>query len=307
MSILVVGSVALDTVKTPFGQVTDALGGAAVYFSAAASYFSPINFVGVVGTNFDESLLSFLKPRNVDLRGLERAEGKTFRWGGTYGDDLNSRDTDFTHLNVFQDFKPVIPEEYKQSEFIFLANIAPELQLDVLSQVQSPKLVALDTMNYWIDGSLDALKQVLSKVDILIINDSEVKQLAEESNLVKGARIIQGMGPKVIIIKKGEHGALMVSEDFSFFSAPAYPLEELCDPTGAGDTFAGGFIGYLAKCGNPTNADYRQALIYGSTLASFCVEKFSLGKLVDLSQEEIANRFNQFWQMTKFDPAPEVK
>lgn len=307
MSILVVGSVALDTVKTPFGQVTDALGGAAVYFSAAASYFSPINFVGVVGTNFDESLLSFLKPRNVDLRGLERAEGKTFRWGGTYGDDLNSRDTDFTHLNVFQDFKPVIPEEYKQSEFIFLANIAPELQLDVLSQVQSPKLVALDTMNYWIDGSLDALKQVLSKVDILIINDSEVKQLAEESNLVKGARIIQGMGPKVIIIKKGEHGALMVSEDFSFFSAPAYPLEELCDPTGAGDTFAGGFIGYLAKCGNPTNADYRQALIYGSTLASFCVEKFSLDKLVDLSQEEIANRFNQFWQMTKFDPAPEVK
>lgn len=303
MSILVVGSVALDTVKTPFGEVTDALGGAAVYFSAAASYFSPINLVGVVGTDFDENSLSFLKPRNVDLRGLEKAEGKTFRWGGTYGDDLNSRDTDFTHLNVFQEFKPVIPDEYKQSDFIFLANIAPELQLDVLNQVTSPKLVALDTMNFWIEGSLDALKQVLPKVDILIINDSEVKQLAEESNLVKGARIIQNMGPKVIIIKKGEHGALMVSEDFSFFAAPAYPLEELCDPTGAGDTFAGGFIGYLAKCGNPSNADYRQALIYGSTLASFCVEKFSLDKLVDLSQEEIAERFNQFWQMTKFEPA----
>ncbi len=303
MSILVVGSVALDTVKTPFGEVTDALGGAAVYFSAAASYFSPINLVGVVGTDFDENSLSFLKPRNVDLRGLEKAEGKTFRWGGTYGDDLNSRDTDFTHLNVFQEFKPVIPDEYKQSDFIFLANIAPELQLDVLNQVTSPKLVALDTMNFWIEGSLDALKQVLPKVDILIINDSEVKQLAEESNLVKGARIIQNMGPKVIIIKKGEHGALMVSEDFSFFAAPAYPLEDLCDPTGAGDTFAGGFIGYLAKCGNPTNADYRQALIYGSTLSSFCVEKFSLDKLVDLSQEEIAERFNQFWQMTKFEPA----
>jgi len=303
MSILVVGSVALDTVKTPFGQVADALGGAAVYFSAAASYFSPVNLVGVVGTDFDENLLSFLKPRNVDLRGLERADGKTFRWGGTYGDDLNSRETDFTHLNVFQDFKPVIPEEYKHSDFIFLANIAPELQLDVLSQVVSPKLVALDTMNFWIEGSLDALKQVLAKVDVLVINDSEVRQLAEQANLVKGARKIQAMGPKVIIIKKGEHGALMVAEDFTFFSAPAYPLEELCDPTGAGDTFAGGFIGYLAKCGNPSNDDYRQALIYGSTLASFCVEKFSLDKLIDLSKSEIDQRFNQFWQMTKFNPA----
>ncbi|MFQ5649043.1 MAG: PfkB family carbohydrate kinase [bacterium] len=302
MSILVVGSVALDTVKTPFGAVEDALGGAAVYFSAAASYFAPVNLVGVVGDDFDRGLLDFLVPRNVDLRGLEVKPGKTFRWGGIYLDDLNARETTFTHLNVFEEFQPVIPEAYKNADFIFLANIAPELQLDVLRQVNAPRLVALDTMNYWIEGSLPALKALLKKVHVLIINDSEARQLSGEFNLVKASRAIQEMGPRVIIIKKGEHGAVMVAEDFSFFSAPAFPLESICDPTGAGDTFAGGFMGYLARAGEPSEEHFRQALIFGSTMASFCVEKFSLEKLVGLSQQEIRDRFLDFWKMTCFSP-----
>lgn len=302
MSILVVGSVALDTVKTPFGEVDDALGGAAVYFSAAASYFSPVNFVGVVGSDFEVSQLDFLKTRNVDLGGLETREGKTFRWGGVYMDDLNARETTFTHLNVFEHFQPRIPDEYKNSETIFLANIAPELQLDVLRQVHAPKLVALDTMNYWIDGSLPALTELLKQVHVLIINDSEAKQLSGETNLVSAARVIQEMGPKVLIIKKGEHGAQMISEDFSFFSVPAFPLESISDPTGAGDTFAGGFVGYLALAGDLTDEHFRQALVCGSTMASFCCEKFSLDRLVDLSRGEIQERYKAFWQMTTFDP-----
>ena len=302
MSILVVGSVALDTVKTPFGEVDDALGGAAVYFSAAASYFSPVNLVGVVGNDFDVSQLDFLKARHVDLRGLETREGKTFRWGGVYLDDLNTRETTFTHLNVFEQFQPKIHDEYKDSETIFLANIAPELQLDVLRQVNSPKLVALDTMNYWIDGSLPALKELLKQVHVLIINDSEAKQLSGKTNLVSAARVIQTMGPKVLIIKKGEHGALMISEDFSFFSVPAFPLKSICDPTGAGDTFAGGFVGYLAQAGDFSNKHFRQALVCGSTMASFCCEKFSLDRLVDLSRQEIQERYRAFWEMTTFDP-----
>ncbi len=303
MSLLVVGSLALDTVKTPFGEVEDALGGAAVYFAAAASYFSLVNLVGVVGDDFDDGLLQFLKQRNTDLRGVEKRNGKTFRWGGVYHSDLNSRDTTFTHLNVFESFQPKIPDEYRDSEYLFLANIGPELQLDVFNQIDKPKLVALDTMNYWIDGSLNALQEVLAKVDVLIINDSEAKQLAGESNLVTGARKIHQMGPKVLIIKKGEHGALMVFEDMSFFHAPAYPLEVINDPTGAGDTFAGGFMGYLASSGSISNDSFKRALIYGSTMASFCVEQFSVQRLVDLSETEIRDRFNAFWSMTQFERA----
>ncbi len=300
MSILVVGSVALDTVETPFGKADDALGGSAIYFSAAASYFAPIRVVGVVGEDFPEERLEFLSKRNVDLTGLESKPGKTFRWGGRYGFDLNSRETLFTHLNVFEDFAPVIPDKYRDSQMVFLANIAPELQLDVLQQIKSPRLVALDTMNFWIEGSLTALKETLMHIHVLIINDSEVRQLAKEPNLVKAVRAIREMGPKVLIVKKGEHGALMFIED-SYFWAPAYPLEFIYDPTGAGDTFAGGFMGYLAKTGELSKENYRRALIFGSTMASFCVEKFSLEKLVDLKDEEIRERFTDFWHMTHFD------
>ncbi len=302
MSILVVGSVALDTVETPFGSAEDALGGAAIYFSAAASYFAPVNLVGVVGEDFEMEQVRFLESRQVDLRGLETKPGKTFRWGGVYLDDMNERETKFTHLNVFETFSPSIPEAYKSSDYIFLANIAPELQLDVLEQVTAPKLVALDTMNYWIEGSLPALREVLKRVDVLVINDSEAKQLAGESNLVQAARAVQAMGPETLIIKKGEHGALMVFADLTFFAAPAYPLASLSDPTGAGDTFAGGFMGCLARSHDLSVAGLSQALVAGSVMASFCVEKFSLERLKNLSSEEIRGRVQDFWRMTRFDP-----
>ncbi|MCH7753764.1 sugar kinase [candidate division KSB1 bacterium] len=301
MSILVVGSAALDTVETPFGTVEDALGGSAIYFSAAASYFAPVNLVAVVGDDFPKEKIEFLKKKNVDFSGLEVADGKTFRWGGKYGFDLNDRDTLFTHLNVFEKFEPKIPNSYKNSEYIFLANIGPDLQMDVLKQIQSPKLVALDTMNYWIGGDLPALRETLKHVDVLIVNDSEVRQLAYEANLVKASKIVQEMGPKTLIIKKGEHGALLITQD-SFFWAPAYPLEFIYDPTGAGDTFAGGFMGYMAKSDDISIDNLKRAVVFGSTMASFCVEKFSLERLENLTEEEIRKRFYEFWQMTNFDP-----
>ncbi|TDI95060.1 MAG: sugar kinase [Caldithrix sp.] len=301
MSILVVGSAALDTVETPFGSVEDALGGSAIYFSAAASYFAPVNLVAVVGDDFPREQIEFLKKKNVDFSGLEVANGKTFRWGGKYGFDLNERDTLFTHLNVFEKFEPKIPDSYKNSEYIFLANIGPDLQMDVLKQIQAPKLVALDTMNYWIGGNLPALRETLKRVDVLIINDSEVRQLANEANLVKASKIVQEMGPKTLIIKKGEHGALLITRN-SFFWAPAYPLEIIYDPTGAGDTFAGGFMGYMARSDDISIDNLKRAVVFGSAMASFCVEKFSLERLKNLSDEEIRTRFKEFWQMTNFDP-----
>ena len=301
MSILVVGSAALDTVETPYGSVEDALGGSAIYFSAAASYFAPVNLVAVVGDDFPREQIEFLKKKNVDFSGLEVASGKTFRWGGKYGFDLNERDTLFTHLNVFEKFEPKIPDSHKNSEYIFLANIGPDLQMDVLKQIQAPKLVALDTMNYWIGGNLPALRETLKRVDVLIINDSEVRQLANEANLVKASKIVQEMGPKTLIIKKGEHGALLITRN-SFFWAPAYPLEIIYDPTGAGDTFAGGFMGYMAKSDDISIDNLKRAVVFGSAMASFCVEKFSLERLKNLSDEEIRTRFKEFWQMTNFDP-----
>ncbi len=300
MSILVVGSAALDTVETPFGTVEDALGGSAIYFSAAASYFAPVNLVAVVGDDFPKEKIEFLKKKNVDFSGLEVADGKTFRWGGKYGFDLNDRDTLFTHLNVFEKFEPKIPNSYKNSEYIFLANIGPDLQMDVLKQIQSPKLVALDTMNYWIGGDLPALRETLKHVDVLIVNDSEVRQLASEANLVKASKIVQEMGPKTLIIKKGEHGAVLITLD-SFFWAPAYPLEFIYDPTGAGDTFAGGFMGYMAKSDDISIDNLKRAVVFGSTMASFCVEKFSLERLENLTDDQIRKRFHEFWQMTNFD------
>lgn len=300
MSVLVVGSVALDTVETPFGKVDDALGGSATFFSAAASYFTDVNVVAVVGEDFPHNQIEFLKQHNVNFDGIVTKPGKTFRWGGKYDFDLNQRETLFTHLNVFEDFDPVLPDHYKTTPYLFLANIQPDLQLKVLQKMNRPRLVVLDTMNFWIEKTPDSLREVLKQIDILIVNDSEVRQLAETPNLFSGAKKIQQMGPKIIVIKKGEHGALLV-EDGNYFWAPAFPLEQLQDPTGAGDTFAGGFVGYLAKVDDYSNKNLRKAVIYGSTLASFCVEKFSLEKLKNLSQKEIEHRYQQFINMTKCD------
>ncbi len=298
MSVLVVGSVALDTVETPFGKVDDAIGGSATFFSAAASYFTDVNVVAVVGEDFPHDQIQFLKQHHVNFDGLATKPGKTFRWGGKYDFDLNQRETLFTHLNVFEEFDPELPDHYKNTPFLFLANIQPDLQLKVLQKMKRPKLVVMDTMNYWIERTPNSLKKVLKQIDILIVNDSEVRQLAETPNLYVGAKKIQRMGAKVLVIKRGENGALLVN-DGNYFWAPAFPLEELQDPTGAGDTFAGGFVGYLAKVDDCSNRNLRKAVIYGSTLASFCVEKFSLERLKNLSKKEIEDRFRQFKNMMK--------
>jgi sugar/nucleoside kinase (ribokinase family) len=299
MSILVVGSAALDSVKTPYGEVKDALGGSAFYFAAAASYFAPVNVVAVVGEDFPLERIDFLKMRDVDLSGLEIASGQTFRWGGSYHDDMNQRDTLFTHLNVFETFSPKIPAGYKKSPHVFLANIHPALQLEVLNQVDDPELVMLDTMNLWIDTDLDSLKRVISKVDAIILNDQEARQLTGEPNLVKAARDVTGMGPKIVIVKKGEHGAFIISDD-DFFTLPAYPLDSLFDPTGAGDSFAGGLMGYLARTGDLSSASFRKALVHGTVTASYAVEKFSVDRLRDLTQADIDSRTERLSQITRF-------
>ena len=300
MSILVVGSVAYDTVETPFGRAEKVLGGSASFFSVAASFFAPVNLVAVVGDDFSEKAMSAFQGRPVDLEGLERTAGKTFHWQGKYSYDLNSRETVCTDLNVFEFFKPRIPDRYRRSEHVFLGNIDPVLQRQVLDQVERPRLVACDTMNFWISGKPEELKRTLAAVDILLINDAEARQLSGEWNIVKAARAIRAMGPHTLVIKKGEHGVLMFSEEGSF-AAPAYPLEEVFDPTGAGDTFAGGFLGYLA--GSPTldEAALRRAVIMGSTLASFCVEAFSLDRLLTLTRPEIDARYRLFKRLTHFE------
>jgi len=300
MSILVVGSVAYDTVETPFGRAEKVLGGSASFFSVAASFFTPVNLVAVVGDDFSAKAMSAFAGRPVDLEGLERTAGKTFHWQGKYSYDLNSRETVCTDLNVFEFFKPRIPERYRRSEHVFLGNIDPVLQRQVLDQVERPRLVACDTMNFWISGKPEELKRTLAAVDILLINDAEARQLSGEWNIVKAARAIRALGPHTLVIKKGEHGVLMFSEEGSF-AAPAYPLEEVFDPTGAGDTFAGGFLGYLA--GSPTldEAALRRAVIMGSTLASFCVEAFSLDRLLTLSRPEIDARYRLFKRLTHFE------
>ena len=300
MSILVVGSVALDTVETPFGKVCDVLGGSAVYFSSAASYFTDINMVAVVGQDFPQEHIDFLLEKNIDIRGLQREEGETFRWEGRYGFDLNEAHTLNTELNVFQGFKPTIPSEYRRSEYVFLANIDPELQFEVLNQVEKPKLVACDTMNFWIEQKPEALKKTIEKVDIFVINEAEAREFACEPNLVKAAKGILSMGPKTLIIKQGEYGALMFTEG-STFSAPAYPLEDIFDPTGAGDSFAGGFVGYLANTHNLSERGIRQAVIFGSVMASFNVEDFSLGRMKNLTYSEIESRYKKFKELTYFE------
>ncbi len=299
MSLLVVGSIAYDTVETPFGKVEDSLGGSALYFSAAASLFGPVNVVGVVGSDFDASKISFLKKRGVDLEGLYMESGKTFRWGGRYYEDMNKRETLFTYLNVFERFQPRIPEHYRQSEYVFLANIDPELQLQVLDQIEKPKLVVLDTMNFWISGKRSELEKVLKRCDIIILNDEEAREITSEANLIKATRRILDYGPKSVIVKKGEHGA-MLYHNGHFFFAPAFPLEKVIDPTGAGDSFAGGFMGYIAKTDKTDFATLKKAVIYGSTIASFNVEDFSFNRLKTITMEEIEERVKAFKELTSF-------
>ncbi len=301
MSLLVVGSLALDTVATPFDRINDALGGSATYISLAASYFSgPVNLVGVVGKDFPKKYIHLLEEHNIDTDGLQVMDGKTFRWSGKYHYDLNVRDTLLTELNVFEKFDPVIPEKFRKARFVCLGNIDPALQLKVLNQMVSPHFVVCDTMNYWIEGKKDELLEVLKRVNVLIINDSEARLLAHEPNLIKAARKIREMGPEILIIKKGEHGALLFMEEI-VFSAPAYPLEMIYDPTGAGDTFAGGFIGYLHKINDLDVESVKSAVVFGSTLASFCVEKFSVDGFRDLNYLRIHDRYREFHNMTRFD------
>lgn len=302
LSLLVVGSVALDSVATPFEKVEDALGGSATYISLAASYFTgPVYLVGVVGNDFPKSYIKILEEHNVDLEGLQIIKGeKTFRWSGKYHYDLNVRDTLLTELNAFEKFDPVIPEKFRKSQFVCLGNIDPVLQIKVLDQMQNPKFVVCDTMNYWIEGKKDDLLKLLPRVNVLIINDSEARLLAHEPNLIKAAKMIREMGPEILIIKKGEHGALLFSEEV-IFSAPAYPMEMINDPTGAGDSFAGGFVGYLHKTQNLSPENLKCAVIYGSSLASFCVEKFSTKGLEDLSYLRVQDRFREFRTLSRFD------
>ncbi len=302
MGLLVVGSLGLDDVTTPFHKVENALGGSATYISLAASYFSgPISLVGVVGDDFPKEYVGLLESHNIDLEGLQIIEGgKTFRWSGKYHYDLNARDTLLTELNVFEKFDPIIPEKYTKSKFVCLGNIDPTLQNKVLDQLDNPHFVVCDTMNYWIEGKLKELHKVLERANVLIINDSEARLLAKEPNLIKSAKAIREMGPEVLIIKKGEHGALLFAEDV-IFSAPAYPLEVINDPTGAGDTFAGGFIGYLLKTEDISSKNLKNAVVYGSAMASFCVERFSTKGLEDLDYLMIQDRFREFRDLSRFD------
>jgi len=299
MSILVVGSVAFDSIKTPFGEVDEVLGGSASYFSTSASFFTDVSLVAVIGDDFPQEHIDFLASRNIDLAGLQKSAGQTFRWKGRYEFDLNEAHTLETHLNVFESFQPQLPENYRDAEYVFLANIDPELQFEVLQQVRRPKLVACDTMNFWIGGKKAELIKTLGRVDILVINEGEVRQLAEEPNLVKAAEIIRGFGPKILVVKRGEYGVLMFSEG-SIFSAPAYPLEEVFDPTGAGDTFAGGFFGYLAATRNLDEGNLRKAIVFGTVMASFTVEKFSLDRLREIDYSAIQTRYKRIKLLTDF-------
>jgi sugar/nucleoside kinase (ribokinase family) len=301
MSILVVGSVAFDTVATPFGEVKEALGGSATHFSVSASFFSPVRLVAVVGEDFTHAHRKPLIDRKVDITGLTTAKGRTFRWSGVYGDDLNSARTLDTQLNVFADFKPVIPEAWRDTPLLFLANIDPELQWDVLQQVKGAKLVAADTMNYWIEGKPEALKKLLGRVDILLINDGEIRQLTGERNLVRAVTAVRQWGPQTVVVKRGEHGVL-VFEGTSAFALPAFPLESVMDPTGAGDAFAGGFLGYLASSSVGGERDVRRATVMGSVMASYQVEDFSHDRLMRLTEPEIKDRYARFQELTRFKP-----
>jgi len=300
LSLLVVGSVAFDALESPYGKVDRALGGAATYFAVAASFFTHVSLVAIVGNDFTSEDERIFRGRHIDTDGLERAEGKTFFWAGRYSQDLNERVTLTTELNVFAEFKPRLPEKYRGSKYVFLANIAPDLQREVLHQVKKrPKIAALDTMNYWIERSNAELRETLKHVDILMINDSETRELSNEHNLLRAAKHIFKMGPKTLIVKRGEYGAMMVDKR-GVFCVPAFPLEEPHDPTGAGVSFAGGFMGYLAGCGDKSEASLRRAMVYGSVLGSFAVEQFGLDRLRHLKRTEIHARARHFLKLTQF-------
>src|SRR5216110_587102 len=302
MSVLVVGSIAIDAVKTPVEEHSDLLGGSACYGALAASFFSPVRLLGIVGDDFPESEFEFWRSRKIDSEGVQRANGKTFRWSGEYSWDLNTRKTRSIALNVFENFKPALPDAYRQTDFVLLANIAPSLQSHVLDQMKRPRFVVADTMDLWIETTRADLDGLLPHVDLLILNDSEAREMTKETSLIKAGRGIRKMGPRYVAIKKGEHGALLFGKN-EFFSCGAYPLEDIHDPTGAGDTFAGGIAGYLASHvrENVTFDVMRKAVIYGSVLASFCVEAFSLERLRKLTQDEIADRYQMFKMMSQFE------
>ncbi|MFI5230132.1 MAG: PfkB family carbohydrate kinase [Gemmatimonadales bacterium] len=301
MTVLVVGSVALDSVETPFGKAENVLGGSGTFFSASASHLAPVQLVGVIGDDYPIAALErAFAGRPIDLAGLERADGASFRWRGRYRHDLNSAETLETHLGVFSNFRPKIPEQFRRAPFVFLGNIDPRLQLEVLTQVEKPTLVACDTMNFWIESRRPDVLALLEQVDLITLNDAEARQLTEEFNIVRAARWIMARGPKHVVIKKGEHGAFMFTKSSVFF-APAYPLESVFDPTGAGDSFAGGFMGYLARSGDLSDANLRRAVVYGSAMGSFAVEKFSVERLLEITPNDIARRVEEIHRLVSFD------
>jgi sugar/nucleoside kinase (ribokinase family) len=306
MAILVVGSIGIDLVETPFGRAEDVLGGAASHFCAAASFYDAVKMIGVVGTDFPQEYLDYFRSRGAETEGIQVVEGSTFRWGGRYHLDMNTRDTLYTELGVFADFHPIIPESYRSAPILFLANIHPSLQNEVLNQTADAQLRVLDSMNYWINSTRPELDEVISKVDVLLMSEEEVRQYADVPGLVTGARKILKAGPRMIVIKQGSYGALLFGKDGSFFAAPAYPLEDVRDPTGAGDAFAGGFIGYLARAhqehGELTSADFKRALIHGNIMGSFHCEDFGLSRLKTLTPEDITARYREFLDFTHFDP-----
>ena len=299
MSILVVGTVAFDSIETPSGAAERVLGGSASYFAVAASFFAPVRVVGVIGEDFPEEYIDLFTRRGIDLQGLKRAGGESFHWRGRYHEDLNVRDTLELHLNVLTGFVPRLPEAYRDAEYVFLGNIDPAMQLEVLSQLRCFRLVACDTMDHWIRGSSEELRKVLRRIETLVINDSEARLLSGHHNIVRAARSILTMGPKTILIKRGEYGVLQFS-DSSVFAVPAYPLEEVFDPTGAGDSFAGGFLGQLARSRDSSQGGLRRAIVYGSVVASFAVEDFGLKRLSSLSPAEIEERYRRFVELTDF-------
>ncbi|MGA9057960.1 MAG: PfkB family carbohydrate kinase [Terriglobia bacterium] len=300
MALLVVGTVAFDSIRTPHGRAENILGGSATYFSLAASWFVPVQIVAVVGEDFGEEQVRLFQDRGVDTAGLERVPGKTFYWSGEYVGDMNEARTLETHLNVFEKFSPTIPASYLDSEFVFLGNIDPVLQLHVRRQLPKARLAALDSMNYWIKGKPEELKKALAEVDVLLINETEARMLSGISNLKRAAEVIQRMGPRTLVIKRGEHGVTLFS-DGGIFSAPAFPLDEVHDPTGAGDSFAGGFMGHLARAGDLSHGQLRRAVIYGSVMASYAVEEFGLARLLRLTPKEIEARYREFKNLTHFD------
>jgi sugar/nucleoside kinase (ribokinase family) len=300
MSVLITGSVALDSVKTPVEEHHDLLGGSASYASVAASFFAPVNMVGIVGTDFPRKYIELYRKQGINLDGLQIVDGKTFRWSGEYEWDLNRRRTLSVCLNVFETFQPTLPENYQRTPYVFLANISPQLQMHVLAQVAGPKFIVADTMDLWIETQREALTELLRKIDCVVLNESEAREFTKQTSLIKAGRQILTQGPKYVVIKKGEHGCLLFGKDL-FFSAPAYPLEDIHDPTGAGDCFAGAFAGYLARADRVDPDSLRKAVVCGSVIASYCVEDFSLTRLQTLTQPEIKERYDLFKLMSRFE------